>query len=44
MFQVVPSRIYKYKHHFNNQLQTLSFQLYQNLKGKILVHICITLI
>ncbi|MEX2947660.1 anthranilate synthase component I [Staphylococcus warneri] len=32
MFQVVPSRIYKYKHHFNNQLQTLSFQLYQNLK------------
>ncbi|PTI34453.1 anthranilate synthase component I [Staphylococcus warneri] len=32
MFQVVPSRIYRYKHHFNNQLQALSFQLYQNLK------------
>jgi len=32
MFQVVPSRIYRYKHHFRNQRQSLSFQLYQNLK------------
>lgn len=32
MFQVVPSRIYFYKHHFAAHLQQLSFQLYQKLK------------
>ncbi|OHP54410.1 anthranilate synthase component I [Staphylococcus sp. HMSC061C10] len=32
MFQVVPSRIYSYQHHFGNQLHQLTFQLYQNLK------------
>jgi anthranilate synthase component 1 len=32
MFQVVPSIIYSYKHHFDNQLQTLAYQMYQKLK------------
>ena len=32
MFQVVPSRIYSYKHHFQHNLHQLTFQLYQNLK------------
>lgn len=32
MFQVVPSRIYKYAHHASQHLNQLSFQLYQNLK------------
>ncbi|MBE5662623.1 anthranilate synthase component I [Staphylococcus sp. SS21] len=32
MFQVVPSRIYSYKHHASSNLNQLSFQLYQNLK------------
>lgn len=32
MFQVVPSIIYSYKHFFGQQLQQLSYQLYQNLK------------
>ncbi|MBX5318174.1 anthranilate synthase component I [Staphylococcus caprae] len=32
MFQVVPSRIYSYKHHFYHHLQQLTFQLYQKLK------------
>lgn len=32
MFQVVPSRIYKYAHHANQHLNQLTFQLYQNLK------------
>ncbi len=31
MFQVVPSRIYKYAHHASQHLNQLSFQLYQNL-------------
>ena len=39
MFQVVPSRIYSYKHHFQHNLHQLTFQLYQNLRDKILVHI-----
>ena len=30
MFQVVPSRIYSYEHHFHHHLQQLTFQLYQN--------------
>ncbi|MCJ0934238.1 anthranilate synthase component I [Mammaliicoccus sciuri] len=33
MFQVVPSRIYKYKHYFNEQHKdTLKLQIYKNLK------------
>ncbi|ORI04991.1 anthranilate synthase component I [Mammaliicoccus sciuri] len=33
MFQVVPSRIYKYKHYFNEQNKdTLKLQIYKNLK------------
>ncbi|MCD8850501.1 anthranilate synthase component I [Staphylococcus xylosus] len=32
MFQVVPSIIYSYEHFFGQQLQQLSYQLYQNLK------------
>lgn len=33
MFQVVPSRIYKYKHYFNEQYKdTLKLQIYKNLK------------
>ncbi|MCE3398956.1 chorismate-binding protein, partial [Staphylococcus aureus] len=32
MFQVVPSRIYYYKHNFVTHLHQLSFQLYQKLK------------
>src|SRR5699024_3855135 len=32
MFQVVPSIIYKYKHQFGVNIQSLSYQLYQNLK------------
>jgi anthranilate synthase component 1 len=32
MFQVVPSIIYSYKHRFDNQLQTLAYQMYQKLK------------
>ncbi|MGW7987659.1 anthranilate synthase component I [Staphylococcus shinii] len=32
MFQVVPSIIYSYEHFFGQQLQPLSYQLYQNLK------------
>ena len=32
MFQVVPSIIYSYEHHFGSKLQQLSYQLYQNLK------------
>lgn len=32
MFQVVPSRVYRYKHYFNKGLNTLSYQLYQKLK------------
>lgn len=33
MFQVVPSRIYKYKHYFNEQQKdTLKLQIYKNLK------------
>lgn len=32
MFQVVPSRIYYYQHHFEQHLNQLSFQLYQKLK------------
>lgn len=32
MFQVVPSRIYSYAHHFDDNLNPLTFQLYQNLK------------
>lgn len=32
MFQVVPSRIYSYEHHFHHHLQQLTFQLYQKLK------------
>ncbi|PHK49344.1 anthranilate synthase component I [Staphylococcus edaphicus] len=32
MFQVVPSIIYSYEHYFGQQLQQLSYQLYQNLK------------
>ncbi|MBU7081725.1 anthranilate synthase component I [Staphylococcus aureus] len=32
MFQVVPSRIYKYANHANQHLNQLTFQLYQNLK------------
>ncbi|MGU3127148.1 hypothetical protein ACVXZZ_14475 [Staphylococcus aureus] len=34
MFQVVPSRIYKYAHHASQHLNQLSFQLYQNLNHK----------
>ena len=44
MFQVVPSRIYKYAHHANQHLNQLTFQLYQNLKRQNQVHICIILI
>ena len=32
MFQVVPSRIYRYEHHFGVDLNSLSYQLYQQLK------------
>lgn len=32
MFQVVPSRIYSYQHHFGQDKYRLSYQLYQNLK------------
>lgn len=32
MFQVVPSRIYRYAHHFGEQLHPLTYQLYQKLK------------
>ncbi|NLK10293.1 MAG: anthranilate synthase component I, partial [Staphylococcus equorum] len=32
MFQVVPSIVYSYEHHFGQQLQAMSYQLYQNLK------------
>ncbi|AYU55184.1 anthranilate synthase component I [Staphylococcus debuckii] len=32
MFQVVPSRIYRYKHEFGSKLQPLSYQLYRRLK------------
>ncbi|MDY5061016.1 anthranilate synthase component I [Staphylococcus simulans] len=32
MFQVVPSRIYRYKHEFGNKLHALSYQLYRKLK------------
>ncbi len=33
MFQIVPSRIYKYKHYFNEQHKdTLKLQIYKNLK------------
>lgn len=32
MFQVVPSRIYSYIHHFDCYLHQLTFQLYQKLK------------
>lgn len=32
MFQVVPSIVYSYEHHFDQQLQAMSYQLYQNLK------------
>lgn len=31
-FQVVPSRIYRYEHHFQNQQRPLTIQLYKNLK------------
>ncbi|UDI78329.1 anthranilate synthase component I [Staphylococcus taiwanensis] len=34
MFQVVPSRIYSYKHHFGKEKYRLSYQLYQNLKRR----------
>lgn len=34
MFQVVPSRIYSYQHHFGENKNQLSYQLYQNLKRK----------
>ncbi|MEL3710721.1 chorismate-binding protein, partial [Staphylococcus borealis] len=34
MFQVVPSRIYSYEHHFKEDKNQLSYQLYQNLKRK----------
>lgn len=34
MFQVVPSRIYSYNHHFKNNTLQLSYQLYQNLKRR----------
>ncbi|MEB6610110.1 anthranilate synthase component I [Staphylococcus borealis] len=34
MFQVVPSRIYSYEHHFKADKNQLSYQLYQNLKRK----------
>ncbi|MDN6232386.1 MAG: chorismate-binding protein, partial [Staphylococcus simulans] len=32
MFQVVPSRIYRYKHEFGDKLHDLSYQLYRKLK------------
>ncbi|KFE41100.1 anthranilate synthase component I [Staphylococcus agnetis] len=32
MFQVVPSRIYRYQHHFGAYKNALSYQLYQQLK------------
>src|SRR5699024_3502527 len=32
MFQVVPSIIYSYEHHFGQELKQMSYQLYQNLK------------
>ncbi|ARJ50595.1 anthranilate synthase component I [Staphylococcus lutrae] len=32
MFQVVPSRIYRYAHHFGSQRYALTYQLYQKLK------------
>lgn len=34
MFQVVPSRIYQYKHGFQDQLDSLSYQLYRKLKRR----------
>ncbi|WP_154836768.1 anthranilate synthase component I [Staphylococcus sp. Marseille-Q1834] len=34
MFQVVPSRIYQYHHHFGENKYQLSYQLYQNLKRR----------
>ncbi|WP_274315540.1 anthranilate synthase component I [Staphylococcus hyicus] len=34
MFQVVPSRIYRYQHHFGTFKRPLSYQLYQQLKRK----------
>ncbi len=34
MFQVVPSRIYHYQHHFGENKYQLSYQLYQNLKRR----------
>lgn len=34
MFQVVPSRIYSYIHHFDCYLHQLTFQLYQKLKRR----------
>lgn len=34
MFQVVPSRIYQYQHHFGENKYQLSYQLYQNLKRR----------
>lgn len=34
MFQVVPSRIYQYQHHFGKNKYQLSYQLYQNLKRR----------
>src|SRR5699024_7258518 len=32
MFQAVPSRIYKYRHNFGADKDTLTFQMYKNLK------------
>lgn len=34
IFQIVPSRIYRYKHYFGNQRGPYSYRLYQNLKRK----------
>ncbi|MBI5974384.1 anthranilate synthase component I [Staphylococcus canis] len=34
VFQIVPSRIYRYRHHFGDKRAAYSYRLYQNLKRK----------